>query len=60
MLSAVKGIDALVQAEVDAGVAEERIVVGGFSQGAELVLVLQYCESLADGRGDMQGVSSRS
>ncbi|KAK4703435.1 hypothetical protein P7C70_g2784, partial [Phenoliferia sp. Uapishka_3] len=40
ILAAVTGIDSLIQAEVDSGISEERIVVGGFSQGCMLSLLL--------------------
>ena len=33
MMAALLALDGLVQAEVDLGIPEERIVVGGFSQG---------------------------
>ncbi|KAL8292673.1 hypothetical protein RQP46_001285 [Phenoliferia psychrophenolica] len=40
MLAALKALDGLVQAEVNAGIPEERIVVGGFSQGCRLALLI--------------------
>ncbi|TXT13218.1 hypothetical protein VHUM_01619 [Vanrija humicola] len=33
LLAAVEAVDKLIQAEVDAGIPEEKIVLGGFSQG---------------------------
>ncbi|RSH77809.1 uncharacterized protein EHS24_002869 [Apiotrichum porosum] len=36
MLAAVAAVDALIQAEVDAGIPEDRIVLGGFSQGGAI------------------------
>lgn len=40
MLQAVADVDALIQVEVDSGIPEERIVVGGFSQGTLRASVL--------------------
>lgn len=33
LLASVAGIDQLIQAEVDAGIPENKIILGGFSQG---------------------------
>ncbi|KAK1922610.1 Phospholipase/carboxylesterase/thioesterase [Papiliotrema laurentii] len=39
MMASVKAVDALIQAEVDAGVPEEKIIVGGFSQGGAISIL---------------------
>ncbi|KAL7421266.1 hypothetical protein Q5752_004151 [Cryptotrichosporon argae] len=39
LLATVDAVDALVQAEVDAGVPEHRIVLGGFSQGGAVSIL---------------------
>ncbi|KIJ69862.1 hypothetical protein HYDPIDRAFT_23025 [Hydnomerulius pinastri MD-312] len=39
MIWAARELDALIQAEIDAGVREERILIGGFSQGAVVALI---------------------
>ena len=39
LLASVAAIDALIQAEVDAGIPENRIVVGGFSQGGAVAVL---------------------
>jgi len=39
MMTSVKSIDALIQAEVDAGIPENRIIVGGFSQGGAMSIL---------------------
>jgi lysophospholipase-2 len=39
MLQSVKSVDALIQAEVDSGIPENRIIVGGFSQGGAISLL---------------------
>ena len=39
MLASVSAVDALIQAEVDAGIPENRIVVGGFSQGGAIAVL---------------------
>ena len=39
MWESVKGIQSLVEDEVKAGIPEDRIVVGGFSQGAAISLL---------------------
>jgi lysophospholipase-2 len=36
ILATVDAVDALIQAEIDAGVPEEKIVLGGFSQGGAI------------------------
>lgn len=36
MLESVKAVDNLIQAEVDAGIPENKIIVGGFSQGGAI------------------------
>ncbi|WVN87855.1 acyl-protein thioesterase 1 [Cryptococcus depauperatus CBS 7841] len=39
MLETLKSVDALIQAEVDAGIPEDRIILGGFSQGGAVSLL---------------------
>ncbi len=39
MLASVAAVDALIQAEVDAGIPENRIIVGGFSQGGAVAIL---------------------
>lgn len=39
MLRTVRSLNELITAEVDAGIPAERIVLGGFSQGAAMTLV---------------------
>jgi lysophospholipase-2 len=39
MLQSVASVDALIQAEVDAGIPEEKIIVGGFSQGGAVAIL---------------------
>jgi len=39
MFDSVRKLDALVRAEVEAGIPQERIVLSGFSQGAAMVLL---------------------
>ena len=39
MLASVKAVDGLIQAEVDAGIPESRIIVGGFSQGGAISIL---------------------
>lgn len=39
MLETVKSVDELIQAEVDSGISEDRIVLGGFSQGGAISLL---------------------
>lgn len=39
MLETVKSVDELIQAEVDSGIPEDRIVLGGFSQGGAISLL---------------------
>jgi predicted esterase len=39
MMSSIASIDALIQAEVDAGIPEEKIIVGGFSQGGVIAIL---------------------
>jgi alpha-beta hydrolase superfamily lysophospholipase len=36
LLASVAGIDQLIQAEVDAGIPENKIILGGFSQGGAI------------------------
>lgn len=36
MLETLKSVDELIQAEVDSGIPENRIVLGGFSQGGAI------------------------
>ncbi|RXK38159.1 acyl-protein thioesterase 1 [Tremella mesenterica] len=38
--SSVSAVDALIQSEVDAGIPENKIIVGGFSQGGAVALLL--------------------
>jgi predicted esterase len=42
MLRTVSSVNQLISAEVDSGVASERIVVGGFSQGAAMSLLTGF------------------
>ena len=39
LLASVSAIDALIQAEVAAGIPEDRIVLGGFSQGGAVAIL---------------------
>ena len=39
LLASVAAVDALIQAEVDAGIPENRIVLGGFSQGGAVAIL---------------------
>ena len=39
MMSSVAAVDALIQAEIDNGISEDRIVVGGFSQGGAVAIL---------------------
>ena len=39
MMRTLKAVDALIQAEVDAGIPENRIIVGGFSQGGAMSIL---------------------
>ena len=39
MLKSVKAVDGLIQAEVDSGIPENRIIVGGFSQGGAISML---------------------
>ncbi len=41
ILATVEAVDALIQAEVDAGIPENRIVLGGFSQGGAIAVLSQ-------------------
>ncbi|BEJ16235.1 hypothetical protein CspHIS471_0508400 [Cutaneotrichosporon sp. HIS471] len=41
ILATVEAVDKLIQAEVDAGIPENRIVLGGFSQGGAIAVVSQ-------------------
>lgn len=41
ILATVAAVDALIQAEVDAGIPEHRIVLGGFSQGGAIAILSQ-------------------
>jgi predicted esterase len=52
ILSTVAEVDALIQAEVDAGVPESRIVLGGFSQGGAVAAM-----SAVVGERDLAGVA---
>jgi lysophospholipase-2 len=36
MMRSVAAVDALIQAEVDAGIPEDKIILGGFSQGGAI------------------------
>lgn len=39
ILSSIAGVDALIQAEINAGIPENRIIVGGFSQGGAISIM---------------------
>lgn len=39
LLASVASVDQLVQAEVDSGIPENKVVVGGFSQGGAIALL---------------------
>lgn len=39
MLATVEAVDALIQAEIDAGIPENKIVLGGFSQGGAIAVL---------------------
>jgi lysophospholipase-2 len=39
MIDSVKAVDALIQAEVDAGIPENKIILGGFSQGGAISIL---------------------
>lgn len=51
LLSSVAAVDKLIQAEVDAGIPENKIVVGGFSQGGAVAAL-----SGLTGSRDLAGV----
>jgi len=39
LLKSVEAVDKLVQAEIDSGIPENKIVVGGFSQGGAIAML---------------------
>ena len=39
IMRSVAAVDALIQAEVDAGIPEEKIILGGFSQGGAISVI---------------------
>lgn len=39
LMNSIASIDSLIQAEVDAGVPENRIILGGFSQGGAVAIL---------------------
>lgn len=49
IMTAARMVDELIQREVDAGVPPERVVIGGFSQGAALALLAGLASRPKDG-----------
>lgn len=45
MLATMKAVDGLIQAEVDAGIPEDKIVLGGFSQGGAIAALTAITSS---------------
>jgi predicted esterase len=56
LLKSVSAVDSLVQAEIDAGIPENKIVVGGFSQGGAIAML--YGLTKGRGLGGVIGLST--